>query len=330
MSVSSHNEYLAKKRRDDDNLEADKRTCAAKKKADAVRSGATSKPAEPLLSLFMRLGVDEMATRRMINVEAFHDENCLVKLDDKRIESICHVNRRREAYATTYIYGSGEYNLKLAVFCMKHLKNTGRSFDPPFICKKNVFLFQAHKSSVESHDRSSIDAPVFTNRMVEKEPDRMWELLDDYLFAMQDGSGIPLAAWIRAHKKLFPKEVDDDDVSNYDTKDAELIERAPIIQESYHRQGNKALEETRARWTNLFCAGNQVLFTELHQMMGGLDIWEHARLPRSFVMDGRPTLQFHLPYLGITLFSSGLKPIRKQSTFSLTMVTNVTLILTTM
>ena len=81
----------------------------------------------------MRLGVDEMAACRMINVEAFYDQDCLVEPDDKRIESICHVNRRMEAYATIYISGSGEYNLKLAVFWMKHLKNNGRSFDPPFI-----------------------------------------------------------------------------------------------------------------------------------------------------------------------------------------------------
>ena len=101
MSVSSHNEYLAKKRRDANDLEADKRTRAAKMKANAARSGAISKSAEPLLRLLMRLGVDEMAARRMINVEDFYDHNCLVKLDDKRIESICHVNRRREAYATT-------------------------------------------------------------------------------------------------------------------------------------------------------------------------------------------------------------------------------------
>ena len=77
----------------------------------------------------------------MINVEDFHDDNCLVELGDKRIESICHVNRRRDTYATTYISGSREYNLKLVVFCMKHLKNIGRSFDPFFIDKKDVLLF---------------------------------------------------------------------------------------------------------------------------------------------------------------------------------------------
>ena len=105
----------------------------------------------------------------------------------------------------------------------------------------------------------------------------MWELLDKYLCAMRDYSGIPLAAWNQAGKKFFPKEDYDDDISNYVTQDAEIIERAPIIQESYHGQDNTALEETRARWTDLFCAGNQVLFTELHQMMGGLDIREHAK-----------------------------------------------------
>ena len=89
----------------------------------------------------------------------------------------------------------------------------------------------------------------------------MWELLDDYLYAVQDDSGIPLAACTRARKKLFSKEADEEDVSNYVTQDAELIERASIIQESYHGQDNKALEETRACWTNLFFAANQVLFT---------------------------------------------------------------------
>ena len=67
-SVSSHDKYLAKKRRDADDLEADKCTRVAKMKADAARSGAISKSAEPLLCLFMRLGVDEMAACRMINV----------------------------------------------------------------------------------------------------------------------------------------------------------------------------------------------------------------------------------------------------------------------
>ena len=87
----------------------------------------------------------------------------------------------------------------------------------------------------------------------------MWELLDDYLCAVQDDSGIPLAAWNRARKNIFPKEDDDDEVENYVKQDAKLIEIAPIIQDSYRGQDNKALEETRARWTDLFFAGNQFL-----------------------------------------------------------------------
>ena len=86
MTLTSHDEYLAKKRRDADDLEADKRTHPANIKADADRSGAISKHDEPLLLLFMRLGVDEMAARRMINVEAFYYQDCLVELDNKRIE----------------------------------------------------------------------------------------------------------------------------------------------------------------------------------------------------------------------------------------------------
>ena len=116
MTVTSHDEYLAKKRRDADNLEADKRTLTANTKADASRSGAISKYTEPLLCLFMRLGVDKMAAHRMINVEAFYDQDCLVGLDDKRIESIFHVNRRREAYATIYIFLAVE-NITSSLLC---------------------------------------------------------------------------------------------------------------------------------------------------------------------------------------------------------------------
>ena len=94
---------------------------------------------------------------------------------------------------------------------------------------------------------------------MEKEPDRVRELLDEYLCTVQYDSGVPISASTRARKKLFPKEYEDDEVENYVTQDAELIERAPIIQESYRGQDNKALEETQARWTGLFCAGNQFL-----------------------------------------------------------------------
>ena len=102
---------------------------------------------------------------------------------------------------------------------MKHLNNTGRSYYPFFINKKDVLLFRAQKRSVEYHERSNIDAPFFTNRMMEKEPDCVWELLDEYLCTVQDDSGIPLSAWNRARKKLFSKEDDDDEVENYATQD---------------------------------------------------------------------------------------------------------------
>ena len=59
MTVNFHDEYLAKKRRDADDLEADKRTCAAKMKTNDARSGAIRKSADPLIRLFMRLGVDK-------------------------------------------------------------------------------------------------------------------------------------------------------------------------------------------------------------------------------------------------------------------------------
>ena len=89
-----------------------------------------------------------------------------------------------------------------------------------FTDKNGVLFFLVHKSNVASHERSNIDAPFFTNRMMEKEPDRVCKLLDEYLCSVRDDSGIPIAVWTRARKKFPPKEDDDDDVENYVTQDA--------------------------------------------------------------------------------------------------------------
>ena len=141
------------------------------------------------------------------------------------------MNRRPDKYSSTYISGSSEHYLKLAVFCLKHRKNTGRSFDPEYLNMSEVRACAPQKKAVDSFKMDNVLAPVFTNKMLEKEPDRVWELLDEYLCAVRDGSGIPLAAWTRATKNLFPKDADTDDPSDYDTMDHELIERAPIILE---------------------------------------------------------------------------------------------------
>ena len=77
--------------------------------------------------------------------------------------------------------------------------------------------------------------------MMEKEPDHVWELLDEYLCTVRDDSGTPLTARNRARNKLFPNEDDDDDDEKYVTQVEELIDGAPIIQESYRGQDNRAL-----------------------------------------------------------------------------------------
>ena len=65
----------------------------------------------------------------MIKVEQFMSSSDLVSLDDGQIESICAVNCRSERQVKTYISGTGDNNLKLALFSMNLLENTGRSCD---------------------------------------------------------------------------------------------------------------------------------------------------------------------------------------------------------
>ena len=120
---------------DNDDTDADERAAnlecfyIAKARAKAVMEGRIKKRAEPLLAFLVRLGFDDMAVRRVINVERLNNANCLASLNDERISAICKVHRRSDSsMLATYISASGEHNLKLVVFCLKHLKNTGRSY----------------------------------------------------------------------------------------------------------------------------------------------------------------------------------------------------------
>ena len=120
---------------DDDDTDAEERAAnlerfrIAKARAKAVMEGRIKKRAEPLLAFLVRLGFDDMAARRVINVERLNNANCLASLNDERISAICKVHRRSDSsMLAIYISASGEHNLKLAVSCLKHLKNTGRSY----------------------------------------------------------------------------------------------------------------------------------------------------------------------------------------------------------
>ena len=92
----------------------------------------------------------------MINVEHFQNENNLVKLDNNRIHSICTVNCRNEKYVDTYVPGTEEYNLQLAVFATKQQKFTGRSLHPDSISKSFVMTFKDQKKPVETHVRGEV------------------------------------------------------------------------------------------------------------------------------------------------------------------------------
>ena len=144
----------------------------------------------------MRLGFDDMAARRIINVERLEEAECLASLNDERISAICKVHRRSDSsMLATYISASGEHNLKLAVFCLKHLKNTGRSYALEDITRQLVDLYRSCKATVDAFVQGSIDAPVFTDKSIEKDPDHAWEVLNKYFSAVCDANGIPLAAW---------------------------------------------------------------------------------------------------------------------------------------
>jgi hypothetical protein len=145
---------------------------------------------------------------------------------------------------------------------------------------------------VDAFVQGSIDAPVFTDKTIDKDPDHTWEVLNKYLSAVRDTNVIPLAVWTRANAKLWPPEDCKDPASNYFSKDNELIARTPIIMDTYRGQTPAAVIANKSWWTPLFAKGNAILYNKLYQILGTLKVWENAK-GATRAKDGRKA------YLGI-------------------------------
>ena len=309
---------------DDDDTDAEERAAnlerfrIAKARAKAVMEGRIEPSAKPLLAFLVRLGFDDMAACRVINVERLEDAECLASLDDERISAICKVHRRSDSsMLATYISASGEHNLKLAVFCLKHLKNTGRSYALGDITRRLVDSYKSYKATVDAFVQGSIDAPVFTDKSIEKDPDHAWEVLNEYLSAVRDVNGIPLFAWCQADAKLWPPLDGDDPESNYFSRDDELIARAPIILEMYREQTPALVTANKSWWTPLFAEGNVVLYNELYQILGTLKVWENAK-GATRAKNGRKA------YLGIYNALFGANVIFHRSDANMWLITSLT------
>ena len=77
--------------------------------------------------------------------------------------------------------------------------------------------------------RSEVTPPVITNRMMEKEPYNIWELIDEHLNTVRDNNGLPLSSRCRASSKLILTASEADSSDEYIALDFELVIRAPII-----------------------------------------------------------------------------------------------------
>ena len=127
--------------------------------------------------------------------------------------------------------------------------------------------FKDQMKHVETHARSEVTLPVITNRMLEKEPNNVWELIDEHLNTVRDNNGLPLSSRCRASSKLILTSSEADYYDEYITLDFELVIRAPIIKQTRHGQTLNSLEEMCSTWTDDFKAANPILWEQLFHMM---------------------------------------------------------------
>ena len=102
--------------------------------------------------------------------------------------------------------------------------------------------FKYQKKRVETHVRSEVTPPVITNIMLEKEPDNMWELLDEHLNTVCGNNCLPLSLWCRASSKIIRTVSGADSYDEYITLYRELYVRATIFKYNHHGQTLNTLE----------------------------------------------------------------------------------------
>ena len=248
----------------------------------AAQKIAAKKKAEDDLKTFL----DEVcsftteAAVAIVDDQGYEDLDELCRLDDKGVDNLCNILRKSQTgdagvIAGLQISNLAQERLKLAIFALKHQKRVSRE----------IVLADITKESILELDQQRQMEKSFTNKLdgyaqaTFKDLAKTFEVVTEQLEHGRGINGVCLAYVVRAD--LIPQYEDTDPPEGYPNLDAEMIARAPILEDGEIPPDQTAHDLKVLEECGPFCSSFRIdmvtAWNILYEMFGQTPAWLHGQ-----------------------------------------------------
>ena len=223
---------------------------------------------------------NDEAAAAIVDDQGYSDLDELCRLDDKGADNLCSILRKSQTGPAGVVAGQSISNLaqerlKLAIFALKHQKRVSREID----------LSDMSKESILALDQQRQMEKTFTNKLDSyaqasfKDLAKLFEWVSEQLEHGRGIDGEKLAYIVRPD--LIPPYEDHDPPRNYPSHDAEMIARAPILEDGDIDPDQTALALKALEDSGPFCASFRTdmvtVWNILYEMFGQTPAWLHGQ-----------------------------------------------------
>ena len=242
---------------------------------------AKKKAAEDIKTFFEDVcSFNDDAAGAIVDDQGYSDLDELCRLDDKGADNLCSILRKSQTGPAGVVAGQSISNLaqerlKLAIFALKHQKRVSREID----------LSDMSKESILALDQQRQMEKTFTNKLdgyaqaTFKDLAKLFEWVSEQLEHGRGINGEKLAYVVRPD--LIPPYEDRDPPENYPSLDAEMIARAPILEDGDIDPDQTALALKALEDSGPFCASFRIdmvtVWNILYEMFGQTPAWLHGQ-----------------------------------------------------
>ena len=201
----------------------------------------------------VRMGFSKDAAGVVVDDQGLNELTEFRILTDNEVENLCRVIQKPGGADDGHVVPlRAENNLKLACFYLKYKHMTSRTVPVADITLDNVRSLRDFKKWTEEHQAPEQGKMEFSHKT--NWPDTI-EAMEEHLKSVLGRDGITLA-WITRQERQV-KPAGEDPTSNYQTRQEELIMRAPHLervnqveqQTASYNADNEAVWEIIAQWT---------------------------------------------------------------------------------
>lgn len=249
--------------------------------------------AAQIRTALVRIGFSQQAATNITTEQGLDSLDEIGLLKDEEVENLCRVLRKpgglapgRANQPPVANYGTSvslraENNLKLMCYFIRFRKRTSRTVVPGDIDLVPIRSLRDYRTWEEEH--TEMEAPEINT----KDWPRTIDNIEEYLRGCLGTTKIPLAYVIRNDLDVKPEATDPS--TNYASRQAELIARAPILINNNDIDGPK---------NQTFKSDNDAVWDHLAELTRSLDCWTYVK-PAQRTRDGRKAF-FNLKnhYLG--------------------------------